>query len=109
MRRLTPNEAFQVYQATLYSYYNGEYPDDIPNWMSDYLASGDGGLLDALYQLATDGGMRTCDICGHYESVHDYSSRICEQRKWKRGWIRSKSHKCFCNGFTKAQEESLND
>lgn len=48
---LSPGEARQVYDAIRYSYEAGELPDGMPQWIVDYTV-GDGGLLNALSQLA---------------------------------------------------------
>lgn len=52
VKRLSPDEARQVRDATCYSYQAGELPPGSPQWLVDYTA-GDGGLLNALDQIAT--------------------------------------------------------
>ena len=49
--RLTATQAQQVYAAIAYSYEAGDLPPSSPQWLVDYCTP-DGGLLDALHQIA---------------------------------------------------------
>lgn len=46
-KSLTTEQIRELYDATLYSYEAGEFPEDCPDWMLGYTA-GDGGRLNTL-------------------------------------------------------------
>lgn len=74
---LTPREASYIYLLTCYSYEAGDYPVGIDEWAEKYV-DGDGGLLNALNQIASDENPERDEA---YDAINSYMEEL--GRQWR--------------------------